>query len=68
MDFFCERGDTDEVVGLFAEVLTEPLLPEDRLELTKAQVYNQVGYEAAGAAAAGPPSRPGFEARPALAD
>ncbi|BDA43216.1 Uncharacterized zinc protease-like protein y4wB [Coccomyxa sp. Obi] len=40
LGFECLAEDTEEVVGLFSEVLMSPALPEDKLALYKSQVLN----------------------------
>ena len=36
--FECLTEDLEEVMGLFAELLLTPALPQDKLDLAKAQV------------------------------
>jgi predicted Zn-dependent peptidase len=45
IDFECEAGDAPEVLQLLSELVLQPLLPEDKLELIKAQVYNLLEHQ-----------------------
>eukprot|EP00798_Chlamydomonas_sp_ICE-L_P023989 gene23989-9565_t len=40
VSFDCLSEDIDEVMGLFAEVVRQPAMPEERLKLVKQQVLN----------------------------
>lgn len=40
--FECLAEDTEEIVGLFSEVLMSPALPEDKIALYKSQVPGSI--------------------------
>ena len=45
IDFDCQAADTPEVLQLLSELVLQPLLPEDKLQLIKAQVYNILEHQ-----------------------
>ncbi|KAK9842460.1 hypothetical protein WJX81_001228 [Elliptochloris bilobata] len=44
LGFECLREDVEEVMGLFAELLLTPAMPQDKLDLAKAQVLNTLAH------------------------
>lgn len=44
LGFQCLQEDTADVMGLFAEVVRQPAIPQDKLDLTKSQVLNALEH------------------------